>query len=177
MHNAPTTLARIAAPADAKHVEPWVDELGDGKTWGRYVRGTRRATAGVELVVCGWQDADGGRAARERVGDGHAARRPAATDLPGHAVAHTRHTCGGPAARCGRGRGPGACMPRARPRAAPGARASWPGDTRGAAQCPRCCAGRDSSKPPPGLVICADAFRPGLAASTKRPRPTSQRGG
>lgn len=59
MHNAPTTLARIAAPADAKHVEPWVDELGDGKTWGRYVRGTRRATAGVELVVCGWQDADG----------------------------------------------------------------------------------------------------------------------
>jgi hypothetical protein len=59
MEHTPAALAYIAAPADARHVEPWVDELGDGKSWGRYVRGTRRITAGVEIVVVGWQDAEG----------------------------------------------------------------------------------------------------------------------
>lgn len=28
-------------------------------TWGRYIRGTRRAVAGVEVVIAGWQDASG----------------------------------------------------------------------------------------------------------------------
>lgn len=55
----PLELAHIAAPSDAQHLAEWVDELGDGKSWGRYVRGTRRDTAGVQVVVVGWQDADG----------------------------------------------------------------------------------------------------------------------
>jgi hypothetical protein len=59
MHNTPAALAHIAAPADAQHVEPWVDETGYGTNWGRYLRGTRWAVAGVELVVAGWQSADG----------------------------------------------------------------------------------------------------------------------
>jgi hypothetical protein len=54
-----TTLVDIAAPADTEKVGPWVDELGDGQSWGRYIGGTRRATAGVEVNVCGWQNADG----------------------------------------------------------------------------------------------------------------------
>ena len=49
-----------AAPADAQHVDEWVDETGDGTAWGRYMGGTRRAVAGVEVVIAGWQDADGG---------------------------------------------------------------------------------------------------------------------
>jgi hypothetical protein len=59
MHDTPAALARIAAPADAQHVDPWVDENGDGTTWGRYVQGTRRRAAGVHVVIGGWQDADG----------------------------------------------------------------------------------------------------------------------
>jgi len=59
MHSTPAELTHIAAPADAQHVEPWVDENGDGTTWGRYVRGTRRSTTGLEIVVAGWQSADG----------------------------------------------------------------------------------------------------------------------
>jgi hypothetical protein len=55
----PAALHHIAAPSDAQHVEPWVDETGDGQTWGRYVRGTRAAAAGVHVVVAGWQSADG----------------------------------------------------------------------------------------------------------------------
>jgi hypothetical protein len=50
-------VAQIAAPADAAHVAEWVDELGNGETWGRHIRGTRRATAGVEVTLCSWQDA------------------------------------------------------------------------------------------------------------------------
>ena len=69
----PPHLANIAAPADAQHVEPWVDETSDGSTWGRHIRGTRRATAGGEVVLCGWQDADG---AVER----HASLAPAAAN-------------------------------------------------------------------------------------------------
>ena len=59
MQNTPAALTKVVAPADAQHVEPWVDELGGGNSWGRYLRGTRRATAGVEVVIAGWQDADG----------------------------------------------------------------------------------------------------------------------
>ena len=61
MHDTPAALANIAAPADAQHVADWIDETGTGITWGRYVRGTRRATAGIEIVVAGWQSADGPR--------------------------------------------------------------------------------------------------------------------
>jgi hypothetical protein len=59
MHETPAALAHIAAPAGVQHVEPWVDETGDGTTWGRYIQGTRRAAGGVEIVVCGWQGASG----------------------------------------------------------------------------------------------------------------------
>jgi hypothetical protein len=59
MHNTPAALARIAPPADAQHVDEWVDVAGIGTTWGRYVAGSRRAAGGVEIVVVGWQDADG----------------------------------------------------------------------------------------------------------------------
>ena len=48
----------IPTPPGAAHLADWVDENGDG-TWGRYVRGTRRATAGVSIVLAGWQSADG----------------------------------------------------------------------------------------------------------------------
>lgn len=54
----PAELAKIATPADAEHIGPWVDETGTG-TWGRYVRGARRAIAGVDVVIAGWQSADG----------------------------------------------------------------------------------------------------------------------
>jgi hypothetical protein len=53
------TLANIPAPADAQHVAEWVDENGDGMHWGRYVRGSRRDTAGAALTLCGWQDESG----------------------------------------------------------------------------------------------------------------------
>jgi hypothetical protein len=63
------TLANIPAPADAQHVAEWVDENGDGMRWGRYVRGSRRDTAGVALTLCGWQGRKRRcRAARDRVG-------------------------------------------------------------------------------------------------------------
>jgi hypothetical protein len=55
----PESLAEIPNPADAQHLAEWVDEQGDGKHWGRYVRGTRRTTAGVTVTLCGWQDATG----------------------------------------------------------------------------------------------------------------------
>ena len=54
MTSTPAALAHVAPPADADHVEPWIDETGSGTTWARYVRGTRLATAGVEVVVVGW---------------------------------------------------------------------------------------------------------------------------
>ncbi len=53
------SLASIPAPADAQHLAEWVDENGDGIDWGRYVRGSRRATAGVAVTLCGWQDVSG----------------------------------------------------------------------------------------------------------------------
>jgi hypothetical protein len=59
MHELPAELANIAAPPYALQVEPWVDETGDGTTWGRFIRGTRRATAGAEVTRCGWQSAYG----------------------------------------------------------------------------------------------------------------------
>jgi hypothetical protein len=59
MHETPAALAFVAPPADAQHVEEWVDVAGTGTTWGRYIQGTRRAVAGVQVVVVGWQDADG----------------------------------------------------------------------------------------------------------------------
>jgi hypothetical protein len=59
MHNTPAALAHIPAPADAQHVDEWVDVAGTGTTWGRYVRGTRRTVAGAQVVVVGWQDANG----------------------------------------------------------------------------------------------------------------------
>ena len=49
MHDTPAALANIAAPADAQHVADWIGETGTGITWGRYVRGTRRATAASKL--------------------------------------------------------------------------------------------------------------------------------
>jgi hypothetical protein len=58
VHHTPAALAHIAAPADADHVAEWVDIARNGE-WGRYVSGTRRAVAGVEVVVVGWQDANG----------------------------------------------------------------------------------------------------------------------
>jgi hypothetical protein len=61
VHDTPAALANIAAPADALHVADWIDETGTGITWGRCVRGTRRATVGIEIVVAGSQSADGPR--------------------------------------------------------------------------------------------------------------------
>jgi hypothetical protein len=57
--NAPAALAFVAPPADAEHIEDWIDETGDGKTWGRFIRGTRRAAGRVHVDLCGWQAADG----------------------------------------------------------------------------------------------------------------------
>ena len=54
----PAALAHIVAPADAQHVEDWIDETGTG-VWARFIRGTRRYTGGVHVDVCGWQAADG----------------------------------------------------------------------------------------------------------------------
>jgi hypothetical protein len=61
VHDTSAALANITAPADAQHVADWIDETGTGITWGRCVRGTRGATAGIEIVVAGWQSADGPR--------------------------------------------------------------------------------------------------------------------
>jgi Bacterial regulatory proteins, tetR family len=36
LNETPTALAQIAAPADATRVGEWVDELGNGETWGRH---------------------------------------------------------------------------------------------------------------------------------------------
>jgi hypothetical protein len=55
---APAALAHIAAPADADHVEDWVDWNDTGE-YERYMRGTRRTVAGVEIRIVGWQQADG----------------------------------------------------------------------------------------------------------------------
>jgi hypothetical protein len=52
------SLANIPTPVDAQHVAEWA-ENGDGTHWGRYVRGTRRTTAGVGVTLCGWQDTSG----------------------------------------------------------------------------------------------------------------------
>ncbi|MBO0677184.1 hypothetical protein JRC04_06880 [Mycolicibacterium sp. S2-37] len=51
--------ANVSLPADARHAAEWVDEQGDGRHWGRYMRGTRRATSGVSVTLRGWQDASG----------------------------------------------------------------------------------------------------------------------
>jgi hypothetical protein len=53
----PAALAHVAAPAEAQHVAQWVDQDGDGTSWGRHVRGTRRTTADAQVVLAGWQDA------------------------------------------------------------------------------------------------------------------------
>ncbi|MFL6085522.1 MAG: hypothetical protein ACJ74F_20470 [Mycobacterium sp.] len=57
-HTTPAALAHIAAPADADHVEDWIDWNDTGE-FERYMRGTRRHIAGVDLLVTGWQDATG----------------------------------------------------------------------------------------------------------------------
>jgi hypothetical protein len=49
----------LANIPDARKLAEWVDENGDGTRWGRYVRGTRPAAAGVAVTLCGWQDASG----------------------------------------------------------------------------------------------------------------------
>jgi hypothetical protein len=54
----PATLAAITAPVDAQHVEDWRDDFDTGD-YDRYFRGTRRSTAGVELTITGFQDAEG----------------------------------------------------------------------------------------------------------------------
>jgi hypothetical protein len=53
------SLAYVPAPADAQHLADWVDEHDDDAHWGRYMRGTRRAAAGVSVTIRGWQDASG----------------------------------------------------------------------------------------------------------------------
>ena len=58
MTKIPATLANIAAPADAQHVEDWVD-WNDTGDFERYIRGTRRAVTGVEIRIAGFQQADG----------------------------------------------------------------------------------------------------------------------
>jgi hypothetical protein len=59
MHDTPpAALAHVAAPADADHVEDWRDDLGTGE-YERFMRGTRRIVAGVEIWIVGWQQADG----------------------------------------------------------------------------------------------------------------------
>jgi hypothetical protein len=58
MHNTPAALAHIAAPTDAVHVEDWIDWNDTGQ-FERHMRGTRRAVAGVEIRITGWQDARG----------------------------------------------------------------------------------------------------------------------
>ena len=61
MHDTPAALANIAAPADAQHVADWIDETGTGITWepvrARHPPGHR----GIEIVVAGWQSAEGPR--------------------------------------------------------------------------------------------------------------------
>ncbi len=59
MPDAFANLGCITAPTDAQQVAPWVDETSDGQGWGRFVRGTRRAVAGVSVTIVGWQSADG----------------------------------------------------------------------------------------------------------------------
>lgn len=54
----PATLARVVAPVDAQHVEDWRDDFSTGD-YDRYFRGTHRSTAGVELTITGFQDAEG----------------------------------------------------------------------------------------------------------------------
>lgn len=58
MHHTPAALAHIAAPADADHVEDWVDESDLGMPV-RWFRGTARTVAGVRVVINGWQEWDG----------------------------------------------------------------------------------------------------------------------
>jgi hypothetical protein len=51
--------------------------LGDGNTWGRYVRGNR-SVAGVEIALVGWQDATGAVARHASVWATNVALEPAA---------------------------------------------------------------------------------------------------
>jgi hypothetical protein len=53
----PAELDSFAPPADAQHVEELVD-WGSGE-YERYMRGTKRHVAGVDLRIAGWQDARG----------------------------------------------------------------------------------------------------------------------
>ncbi|SHT24293.1 hypothetical protein [Mycobacteroides abscessus] len=57
MNHAPAHLARIPAPADARHVEDWIDWNDTGE-YERHISGTRRAVAGVEIRIAGFQHAD-----------------------------------------------------------------------------------------------------------------------
>ncbi|CRZ14798.1 hypothetical protein [Mycolicibacterium neworleansense] len=55
---APEHLAAIPVPADAQHVEDWIDWNNTGD-YERHMHGTRRAVAGVEIRIAGFQQADG----------------------------------------------------------------------------------------------------------------------
>lgn len=55
---APAHLETIPAPADAQHVEDWIDWNDTGE-YERHISGTRRAVAGVEIRIAGFQHADG----------------------------------------------------------------------------------------------------------------------
>jgi hypothetical protein len=59
MHYTPAALANVPAPADADHVEDWVDWNDTGE-FERYMRGTRRAVAEVEIRIAGFQQIVGG---------------------------------------------------------------------------------------------------------------------